>query len=261
MPHKNNFPNTKGTIGVFDSGLGGLWVLKHLVEALPNYHYIYYADQAHVPYGAQSPADIVAFSSTITEFLLDKGCALIVVACNTATSSGIAHLRATYDTPFIGMEPAIKPATALSKTRHIGVLATKITAEGAKLHETIDQTAHGVEVHIAIGNGLVELVEAGKADTDEAEALLRTHLAPLLKNNIDQLVLGCTHYAFLIPRLQKILGDTVHIVDPSPAVVRRVEEMLGDAGILATETSGSVDLFTSGKDLEKMKRFYQQIEL
>jgi glutamate racemase len=247
MSHKNNFPNTKGTIGVFDSGLGGLWVLKHLVEALPNYHYIYYADQAHVPYGAQSPADIVAFSSTITEFLLSKGCALIVIACNTATSSAIVHLRATYDTPFIGMEPAIKPAATLSKTRHIGVLATKITAEGAKLHETIDQTAHGVE--------------AGKADTDEAEALLRTHLAPLLKNNIDQLVLGCTHYAFLIPRLQKILGDTVRIVDPSPAVVRRVEEMLGDAGILATETSGSVDLFTSGKDLEKIKRFYQQIEL
>jgi glutamate racemase len=244
-------------IGVFDSGLGGLWILKYLEKELPNYNFIYYADQAHLPYGTREPEEITKLSSDVVDFLLKKDCKLIVIACNTATSASIANLREKYTVPFVGIEPAIKPASELSKIGHIGVLATKVTAEGKKLQDSIEQYAHNVEVHTAIGYGLVELIEEGKADTDEAEELLRTYLESLLEKNIDQLVLGCTHYAFLINRIKKIVGDKVNIVDPAPAVVKRVKQLIAENNISQTTNKKEPEIFTSGSDASKVKEFFK----
>lgn len=251
----------KGNIGVFDSGLGGLWILKYLTLELPEYNFIYYADQAHIPYGAHTPEEIKNFSSVITDFLIEKDCNLVVIACNTATSAAIKILREKYDIPFVGIEPAIKPASENSKTKHIGVLATKVTAEGQKLQDSIEQYAHDVEVHTAIGYGLVELVEEGKADSEEAETLLRTYLEPMIENNIDQLVLGCTHYAFLINRIKKIVSDKVHIVDPAPAVVKRVKQIVEENNILPLDNKKGPEIFTSGPNLEKVKEFFKVIKI
>lgn len=243
-------------IGVFDSGLGGLWILKHLELELPGYNYIYYADQAHLPYGSRTPDDITKLSSNIVDFLLAKDCRLIVIACNTATSASIMKLREKYNVPFVGIEPAIKPASERSYTGHIGVLATKVTAEGQKLQDIIEQYAHNVEVHTTIGYGLVELVEDGNADTEEAESLLRTYLEPLLQKNIDQLVLGCTHYAFLINRIKKIVGDKVNIIDPAPAVVKQVIRLVEENHILPVGNKKEIEIYTSGPDVNKIKEFY-----
>ncbi len=246
-------------IGVFDSGLGGLWILKYLKEQLPEYNYIYYADQAHLPYGNREPEDITNLCFSITDFLLEKDCKLIVIACNTATSASISKLREKYSVPFVGMEPAIKPAAENSKTGHIGVLATKVTAEGQKLHDNIEKFASDVEVHACIGYGLVELVEEGKADTDEAEVLLRKYLEPLIEKNIDQLVLGCTHYAFLIKRIKKILGDSVHIVDPAPAVVKRVKQLINENNIPPSDIPTKLEFFTSLNNPENIKTFFSKL--
>lgn len=246
----------KGNIGVFDSGIGGLWILKYLIKELPQYNFIYYADQAHIPYGDHTPNEIVQFSSDITDFLLEKNCELIVVACNTATSAAINNLREKYPIPFVGIEPAIKPASENSKTKHIGVLATKVTAEGQKLQDSIEKFASSVEVHTVVGYGLVELIEKGKGDSDEAEKLLREYLESLLEKNIDQLVLGCTHYAFLINRIKKIVGDNVSIVDPAPRVVNRVKQLVEENNITPSGNKKEPEIITSGSDLEKIKEFF-----
>ncbi len=243
-------------IGVFDSGLGGLWILKYLEQEMPDYNFIYYADQVHLPYGSKTPDEITKFSSDIVDFLLSKDCKIIVIACNTATSAAISTLRTKYDVPFVGIEPAIKPASELSKTKHIGVLATKVTAEGQKLQDSIEQYAQDVEVHTVIGYGLVELVEEGKADSDEAEMLLREYLEPLLNKNIDQIVLGCTHYAFLINRIKKIVGDKVNIIDPAPAVVKRVKQLIEENNIPPSGNKKGPEVFTSGPDEVQVKEAF-----
>ncbi len=247
------------TIGVFDSGLGGLWILKYLREELPNYNFIYYADQAHIPYGSHTREEIVEFSSNITDFLIAKDCELVVVACNTATSAAIDILREKYDIPFVGIEPAIKPAGEHSQTGHIGVLATKVTAEGQKLQENIDKFASNVEVHTVVGYGLVELVEEGKGDSDEAEKLLREYLEPLIEQDIDELVLGCTHYAFLINRIKKIVGDKVQIIDPAPSVVKRVKQLIEENNIPPVDNKKEPEILTSGSDVVKVKEFFINI--
>ncbi|MEI6659914.1 MAG: glutamate racemase [bacterium] len=251
--------NNQGNIGVFDSGLGGLSILKYLTKELPGYHFIYLADQANIPYGSHSPSEIVGFSYKITDFLIQKNCKLVVIACNTATSSAIAELRNKYSIPFVGIEPAIKPAVESSNTGHIGVLATKVTAEGQKLQDLMDKFAGDAQIHTAIGYGLVELVEDGRADTDEAEELLRKYLDPMLENNIDQLVLGCTHYSFLINRIRKIVGDKVNIIDPTIAVVHRVKQVIEEQGILPADKPSEPEIYTSGTDIEKVKEFYRNI--
>jgi glutamate racemase len=246
-------------IGVFDSGLGGLWVLRHLQNEMPYNEYVFLADQAHVPYGNRTEGEIVDLSFKNTDFLIAEGCVLIVVACNTATSAAINILREKYaDIPFVGMEPGVKPACENTKTGHVGVLATKLTIEGDRIKETIKKFANGVEVHTCVGDGLVELVESGKADTDEAEILLRQYLEPLIQDDIDELVLGCTHYPFLIKRIQKILGDKVHIIDPAPAVVNRVKFLLQEKGIEAGESNGSIKFYTTG-DANAMQNFVKTL--
>lgn len=213
-------------IGVFDSGVGGLTVVRHLVDLLPHEQVIYFADNAHAPYGNRSPQEVLQFAEEITVGLIAQGVKLIVVACNTATGLAIHHLRKRFSVPFVGMEPAIKPAAKLSKTGKIGVLATANTFEAEHFNRTRNRFANHVEVLMAVGTGLVELVESGRSDSDDARKLLTAYLQPMEAAGIDQLVLGCTHYPLLIPVIQQVLKTDIQIHDPAPAVARQVYKLL-----------------------------------
>jgi glutamate racemase len=216
-------------IGVFDSGTGGVSVFLELVKLLPNESFVYFADSANCPYGSKPQSKIIELSSRIVDFLIKKDCKVIVVACNTATAGAIDWLREHYNIPFIGMEPAIKPAALNTKTKSIGVLATAGTFKGRLYIETSRKYASDVNVCYQVGEGLVELVEQDKMNTPEAEVLLQTYIKPMLDCNIDQLVLGCTHYPFFRPLLKKILPSDVDIIDPAPAVAKQTKKVLLDS--------------------------------
>ncbi|MEZ4772670.1 MAG: glutamate racemase [Bacteroidia bacterium] len=234
-------------IGIFDSGLGGLSVWKEVKIACPSESLIYYADSGNCPYGSRPPEEIIHLSSEITQFLLRKHCKLIVVACNTATAAAIAHLRANFSVPFVGIEPALKPAAQLTKTGHIGVLATRGTFAGAHYQRTKEKFASKVEVHIQIGEGLVELVENNQANTPEAETLVRRYIGPMLDAGVDQIVLGCTHYPFLLPVMERVAGDRANIINPAPAVARQVVSQLEQLGLAAPEENQpEYSFFSSG---------------
>jgi glutamate racemase len=234
-------------IGVFDSGSGGLSVLSELIKTLPDESFIYFADSANCPYGSKPHNEIIKLSECITNFLLQKKCKLIVVACNTATAAAIDYLRKSYTIPFIGMEPAIKPASLNTKTKSIGVLATAGTFKGRLYIETSKKYASDVNVCFQIGEGLVELVESGKENSEESEILLRKYIEPMLDCNIDHLVLGCTHYPFLKPMLEKILPQGIEIIDPAPAVAKQTEKVLIQNNILLNENnSQSIEIYSSG---------------
>ncbi len=216
--------NSNPKIGIFDSGLGGLSVWLEVIKELPNTSIIYYADSGNCPYGNKSEAEITRLSKACTEFLLEQGCEMIIVACNTATAAAIEILRATYDVPFVGMEPAIKPAALQTQTGNVGVLATKGTLEGRLFNQTKSRYAQDVQVHIQIGEGLVELVENLEMNTPKAKDLLKQYLQPMLANNVDKIVLGCTHYPFLTPMIQQLVPKQVTIINPAPAVARQAKK-------------------------------------
>jgi glutamate racemase len=225
MPYKGK------TIGVFDSGVGGLTVLKELIKLLPSHSFIYFADTKNCPYGPKGKDEIIRLSSLITEFLIAQGCSTIVVACNTATAAAIDYLRDNYNVPFVGMEPAMKPAALATKTKSIGVLATEGTFNGRLYRETTAKYAANINVCYQVGEGLVELVEQGKSNSNEARVLLKSYILPMLNENIDHLVLGCTHYPFFIPLLSELLPQNITIVNPAPAVAKqtlRIQEDLTD---------------------------------
>ncbi len=238
-------------IGIFDSGAGGLSVLSELLRLMPKEHYIYFADTANCPYGPKPHSDIIKLVDAITKFLLQKNCKLIVVACNTATAAAIDYLRANYPIPFVGMEPAIKPASQNTKTKSIGVLATAGTFKGRLYIETSRKYASDVNVCYQVGEGLVELVETGKANSPEAEELLHRYVDPMIDCNIDHLVLGCTHYPFLKPVLNKILPANVKVIDPSPAVVLQTQRILHTNNLECVkegnDTFTEVDFYSSGQ--------------
>ena len=224
-------------IGVFDSGIGGTSIWKEIVKLLPNETFIYLADSKNAPYGEQSKDKIVALSIKNTELLLEKDCKLIVVACNTATTNAIKHLRANYNVPFIGIEPAIKPAALKTISKSVGILATKGTLSSKLFAETSDKFADDVSVIEQEGNGLVSLIENGKIESQEMDVLLNKYLNPMLKNNIDYLVLGCTHYPYLIPQIKKIVGSSVKIIDSGEAVAKQTKAILEKHQLLAKKTS------------------------
>ncbi|GAL72016.1 glutamate racemase [Jejuia pallidilutea] len=192
-------------IGIFDSGVGGTSIWKEIHLQLPNEHTIYLADSINAPYGPKGADKITELSVKNTEYLLKKKCKLIVVACNTATTNAIAYLRQTYDVPFIGIEPAIKPAALSTKTNAVGILATKGTLSSALFSKTSGRFASHIKVIEREGKGIVELIENGKLYSDEMKALLVQYLTPMLNANIDYLVLGCTHYPYLMPILLELL--------------------------------------------------------
>ena len=223
-------------IGIFDSGIGGTSIWKEIATLLPNENTIYLADSLNAPYGEKSPKKIIEFSIKNTELLLNKGCKLIVVACNTATTNAIEFLRNTYDVPFIGIEPAIKPAALKTKTNSIGILATKGTLSSALFSKTSELFAANIQVTEQVGKGLVQLIESGKLHSDEMNQLLTKHLKPMLVNNIDYLVLGCTHYPYLIPQIQNIVGDKVQIIDSGLAVAKQTKAILEQYQLENTST-------------------------
>lgn len=235
-------------IGVFDSGVGGLSVVRQLVERLPLESIVYYADSKHAPYGSKSPGDVMQYAEDISEELIRQDAKLIVVACNTATGIAIHHLRKQYNIPFIGMEPAVKPAAKRSKTGKIGVLATANTFEADHFNQTRNQYANHVEIFMTVGHGLVELVEAGKSKSDNARKLLEDYLIPMLEEGIDQLVLGCTHYPFLISLIREILPKNIKIHDPAPAVARQTKRVLKEMGLLKTGNEKPEYRFLSSGD-------------
>lgn len=239
-------------IGVFDSGLGGLSVLRELQALLPQEQFIYVADSAHCPYGGKSAEAITARARAITEFLLEQGVKLVVVACNTATIAAIETLRAEFPISFVGMEPAVKPAVAATSTGVVGVLATGAALQGEKLHRLIAAHAGSVRVLTQPCPGLVEQVEQGELQGAATEALLQRYTAPLIAAGADVLVLGCTHYPFLRPALQALLGPKVQLLDTGAAVARRALSLLQaerTAVDAVTGGRGSVRYFSSAEPL------------
>jgi glutamate racemase len=240
-------PNPGSRLGIFDSGAGGLSVLREVARQLPHQEVLYFADSAHVPYGDREVEEIQALSRAITAFLIQEGAGAIVVACNTASAVALYHLREVFPVPIVGMEPALKPAAQQTRSRHVGVIATRATFQGQLFARLVERFAGDAVVHTQVCPGLVERVEAGLLDDADTEALLRAYLAPMLAEGIDSLVLGCTHYPFLRPALERVAGPHVAIIDPAPAVARQAGRVLAGAGLLRQEGQGSVTYFTSGK--------------
>lgn len=235
-------------VGILDSGVGGLSVLREIARQLPNEDLLYVADQAHVPYGPRPLEEIRNLALGITRFLLRQGAKAIVIACNTASAAALHTLRATFpDTPIIGMEPAVKPAAERTRTRRIGVLATPATFQGQLFASLVERFGQDVEVLPQVCPGLVQQVEAGDLDGPETRALLRASIAPLLAAGADTLVLGCTHYPFLLPAIADIAGPTVAVIDPSPAVARQTGRVLASRGLQnAADHQGGYTFYTTG---------------
>ena len=248
------------SIGIFDSGAGGLSVYRELVKALPLERYLYFSDNAHCPYGEKTAAYIQERGRTITEVLLGLGADIIVVACNTATAAAIATLRAEYPgVPFIGMEPAVKPAALGTRSGVIGVLATAGTLKGSKYLNTRGLYQDNVKIVEHVGQGFVELVEGGILDGPEAEATVRASLQPLLDARADTIVLGCTHYPFLQPLIERLAGPGVKVIDPAPAVARQTVRILQERGIPTGEGPFSVDLYFSGEP-DSLERIFKLVK-
>ncbi len=244
---------SKQSIGVFDSGIGGTSIWKEIHELLPNENTIYLADSKNAPYGQKSEEKILELSIKNTELLLNKNCKLIVVACNTATTNAIDYLRNNYSVPFIGIEPAIKPASINTKTKNIGILATKGTLNSSLFATTSNKINQEVSIVEQVGEGLVELIENGQLVSTEMTQLLTNHLHKLLQHNIDYLVLGCTHYPYLIPQIQEIIGTDITIIDSGQAVAKQTKRVLEENGLLNTQNLQSNHLFyinTNTKVLE-----------
>ncbi|MEG2849680.1 MAG: glutamate racemase [Bacteroidales bacterium] len=251
-------------IGVFDSGVGGLSVWREMIKIMPCERFVYVSDSGYCPYGPKPKEEIIERARKITEYLINRGASVIVVACNTATAAAIDYLREFYPIPFVGMEPAVKPAALNTITGVIGVLATKGTFNGELYLRTLHKFAANAIVIEQIGEGLVELVEQGKVNTPQAEALLKKYLLPMVEKNVDSLVLGCTHYPFLIETIQKIIGNKMVIINPAPAVAKRVKEVVNGINYMGKEGDKgqmlSVNEFvTTGNNIELINEMVYSI--
>ena len=234
-------------IGVYDSGVGGLSVWKELRLLMPAEDFCYVSDGAYCPYGSKDPSFIVERAMAVSRFLSDRGADLIVVACNTATAAAVSTLRSSFSIPFVGMEPALKPAALHSRSGVVGVLATAGTFKGQIYLNTLARFSDSVNVIEQVGTGLVELVERGILDGPEAEELVERHVRPMLDGGADHIVLGCTHYPFLTGTIEKIVDGRAVIVNPAPAVAlqaQRVFESLGKA----PGVKGDTVFFSTGED-------------
>ncbi len=249
-------------IGIFDSGIGGLSVFREIRKVLPDEKYIYYSDNAHCPYGEKSREYIISRAMAITDMLLNEGADIIVVACNTATAAAVTALRSEFPNMFIGMEPAIKPAALSTKTGVIGVLATAGTLKAAKYLNTKGKYAEGIKITEHIGQGFVELVETGNTSGKEAEDIIRTSLKPLLDEGADRIVLGCTHYPFLMDTIKKVASELyperdIEIIDPAPAVAKHTLEVMEIHGLIRKD-GYSIRLLSSG-DSTQLEKTYKTL--
>jgi glutamate racemase len=254
-------------IGVFDSGVGGLWILKHLQDQLPDNNYIFFGDQGHVPYGGRQMEEIRNFSEEITKFLINNNCKIIVIACNTASAASLLYLRGEFpEVLFVGMEPAVKPAVEITHTGKVGILATPATFQGELYNSVVERFAKDVEIFKDTCSGLVEQIEKGELESKETRNILEKALLPMLEKNIDTVVLGCTHYPFVIPQIKEIVGSGVSVIDPTEAIVRQVARLLNENNLVNEFINNSnIEIYTSG-DVNKMelilsKLFNENIEI
>ena len=249
-------------IGIFDSGVGGLSVFREIRKVLPEESYVYYSDNAHCPYGEKTREYIIDRACSITDFLVSKGADIIVVACNTATAAAISTLRDRYDIPFIGMEPAVKPAASCTKTGVVGVLATAGTLKADKYLTTRGRYAETVNFVEHVGEGFVELVENGNTSGAEAEKVVGKSLIPLLEAGADTIVLGCTHYPFLTDTILKVASEhfpdhEISVIDPAPAVARHLLDVMTTEGLIRKD-GFRIELHSSGDDTS-LTELYKKI--
>ncbi|TJY32509.1 glutamate racemase [Pontimicrobium aquaticum] len=238
---------SKQPIGIFDSGVGGTSIWREIHALLPFENTIYLADSKNAPYGPKGKKQIITLCEKNVEFLLEENCKLIVVACNTATTNAIKHIRDNYNIPFIGIEPAIKPAALQTKTNAIGILATKGTLSSELFHKTTNLFGNGITIIEQEGEGIVQLIETGKLHSEEMKGLLNMYLKPMIKANIDHLVLGCTHYPYLMPILLEILPKHVKIIDSGEAVAKQTKAILEKHQLLNTsKVKAKHQFYTNG---------------
>ena len=240
-------PPINSPIGVFDSGIGGISVLREIRSQMPEESVLYFGDQTHIPYGPRPMEQIRSFSEAITRFLLAEKAKVIVVACNTASAAALKFLREKFpDVPFVGMEPAVKPAAENTHTGKVGVLATPATFQGALYASVVERFAHGVELFQNTCPGLVQQIEQGNLSGPETRRILENALFPMLAENIDTVVLGCTHYPFVIPLIQEIAGHQVRVIDPAPAVAKQTARLLEARALKNPSYSkGELEFYTS----------------
>ena len=234
-------------IGVFDSGVGGISVLRHIHAALPGEHLIYCADSRHAPYGSKTPQAIQQRAHYLTDFLLSQGAKALVIACNTATAAAVAMLRERYAVPIVGMEPAVKPAAAATQTGVVGVLATSGTLASSQFAALLENYGHDIRVVTQACHGLVECIERGELGSDATRRLLARYVAPLLEAGADTIVLGCTHYPFVRSQIEELAGPGVTLIDTGAAVARQLQQRLQSAGLQADAAAGgSVRFWSNG---------------
>lgn len=247
-------------IGFFDSGVGGTSVWKEVITLLPHENTIYLADSKHAPYGRKSKEEIIQLCVKNTEFLLNQNCKLIAIPCNTATTNAIAYLRAHYDINFIGIEPAIKPAALKSDTKKIGILATKGTLSSKLFNKTQKEFASYVNYIEVVGTGIVELIEAGKKDTEEMRNLLVRITEPFMISGIDYLVLGCSHYPYIKEQLQELLPNRVRIIDSGAAVARQTLNVLKLKDLLNTSITLGKHLLYSNLQTQTLSDLTSEVQ-
>src|SRR5690606_2588124 len=243
-------------IGLFDSGVGGTSIWREIHNILPNENTIYLADSKNAPYGQKSKEEIIELSIKNTEFLLNQNCKMIVVACNTATTNAIKELRTKFDIPFIGIEPAIKPAANSTQTQTIGILATQGTLNSELFHKAV-LDYKDIKIVEQVGHGLVKLIEEGSLESSEMKELLQDYLTPMIKANIDYLVLGCSHYPYLIPQIKEILPESVKIIDSGQAVARQTKNVLVTQDILNNSLQKGYALFYTNSNPKVLSTILQ----
>ena len=246
--------NNSQPIGFFDSGIGGTSIWREVHQLLPKENSIYLADSKNAPYGEKPVDEIIALSKKNTEKLLEMGCKIIVVACNTATTNAVKYLRANYEVPIIGIEPAIKPAALSSQTKTIGILATKGTLSSELFSKTSELYSKNINIIEVIGTGLVQLIEEGEQNSPEMDVMLRTLLKPMLTAQIDYLVLGCSHYPYLLPKLKEILPQSITIIDSGEAVARQTKIILEKSNLLNKSNLKPVHKFYSNANHKVLAR-------
>jgi glutamate racemase len=239
------------TVGIFDSGVGGLSVLREIHALLPAQPLYYIADQAHVPYGKRKLSEIRDFSFAITDFFISIGIQIVVVACNTASAAALNDLREEYpQLTFIGMEPAVKPASQKTHNGNVGVLATPATFQGKLYNTLVEKFAKDVNIFTNTCPGLVEAIEAGKLSNHSTKTILKEVLLPMIEKGVDTIVLGCTHFPFVVPAIKDIVGPNIGVIDPSPAIAKRVSSLLNKLDLIEKRSLNSDITYATSGELE-----------
>lgn len=248
-------------IGIFDSGVGGLSVMRIMRAMLPYEDMIYFADSAYCPYGTRPPEITRKRAIALCQFLISRGAKLVVVACNTASSASLNELRKLYPIPIVGMEPALKPAAAITRNKKIGILATGATISGERFGSLVKRYGNGIDIISQPCPGLVELVEAGEINGARTEEMLKLYLDPLIKEGVDTVVLGCTHYPFLRPMIESMLGNRIQVIDTGEAVARRVIQVLKENDLNTPDQKPGIEIFYTSGQPEEVKKVIQKLWL